>query len=146
MLDGSADLVIGSRYAESNERGDAPWNRYLVRSSVVSILHRLAGIWVSDPFSGYRAMTPGVMSCLDLRGDRYESELEMLFCATRSGMDVAEVPIPKIYGPATSKMGARRGSFLGRIEVIAGYAMTIARGVRRRRTAAPERAAKVSTP
>ena len=52
----------------------------------------------------------------------------MLFCANQSGLRLTEIPIPKIYGPTTSKMGARRGNFLGRIEVVSRYALTIARG------------------
>lgn len=128
ILDGSADIVVGSRYITSNQRGQTPWNRYLVRTASVSLLNIILSMGITDPYSGFRAIAPQALGCIDLKGDRYESELEMLFCAKRGGLRLTEIPIPKIYGPVTSKMGARRGSFLGRIEVVSRYGLTIARG------------------
>jgi len=128
ILDGSADIVVGSRYLTTNSRGQTPWNRYLVRTGSVVILNGILSMGITDPYSGFRAVTPDAIGCIDLRGDRYESELEMLFCARRGGLRLTEIPVPKIYGPATSKMGARRGNILGRIEVVSRYALTIARG------------------
>lgn len=130
IVDGTADMVVGSRYLMAPGRGSTPWNRYLVRTATVLSLRRFAGIDVSDPFCGYRAFTPDAIRSVSLCGDRYESELEMAFCITRSGMRIAEVPIPKIYGDETSKMGARRGALLGRIGVVSGYARTIVREIR----------------
>lgn len=128
ILDGSADIVVGSRYLTSNTRGHTPWNRYLVRSGSVMILNGILSMGITDPYSGFRALTPEAIGCVDLRGDRYESELEMLFCARRGGLRLTEIAIPRIYGPKMSKMGARRGNLLGRIEVVSRYALTIARG------------------
>jgi glycosyltransferase involved in cell wall biosynthesis len=127
ILDGVAEMVVGSRYLATTKRGQTPWNRYLVRSGTVSVLNTILSTNVTDPYSGYRALTPRAIECITLRGDRYESELEMLFCAKRRGLRVVEVPIPKIYGSATSKMGARKGRVLGRIDVVSRYALTIAR-------------------
>ena len=127
IVDGVAEMVVGSRYLATTERGDTPWNRYLVRSGTVAVLNRILSTNITDPYSGYRALTPQSIECITLRGDRYESELEMLFCANQRGLRVVEVPIPKIYGPATSKMGARNGRVLGRVDVVSRYALTIAR-------------------
>ena len=128
ILNDEADLVIGSRYLDSPGRGKAPRNRYAVRSTTVFLVNHILSIGITDPYSGYRAMTRQAAHCMALSGDRYESELEMLFCASRHQMRVVERPIPKIYGPATSKMGARYGAVLGRIDVVTRYALTIARG------------------
>ena len=128
VLDGSADIVVGSRYITSGKRGQTPWNRYLVRTGSVSILNAILSMGITDPYSGFRALAPQALGCIHLKGDRYESELEMLFCANRGGLRLMEVAVPKIYGPGTSKMGARRGNVLGRIEVVSRYALTIARG------------------
>lgn len=133
ILDGVAEMVVGSRYLATTQRGQTPWNRYLVRSATVSILNTILSMNVTDPYSGYRALTPRAIECITLRGDRYESELEMLFCAKQRGLWVVEVPVPKIYGPATSKMGARKGRVLGRVDVVSRYAMTIARETARLR-------------
>ncbi len=127
ILDGACDVVVGSRYMDGGGRGVTPWNRYLVRLSVRAALRVLLGTAVTDPFSGYRAFSPHGIACVQLRGDRYESELEMLFCASRYNLEMREVPIPKIYGSEMSKMGSRYGMILGRIDVIFRYAITIAR-------------------
>jgi glycosyltransferase involved in cell wall biosynthesis len=128
ILEGSVDLMVGSRYLASPGRGQAPWNRYLVRSASVVLLNAILSLDITDPYSGYRAMTPAAVGCIELNGDRYESELEMIFCAVRHDLRLAEKPIPKIYGPATSKMGMRYGKLLGRIDVVSRYALTIAKG------------------
>lgn len=129
--DGIADMVVGSRYLTSRARGKTPWNRYLVRTATVVILNWILGTEITDPYSGYRVMNPVMLENLDLIGDRYESELEMLFCAERAGLRVVEHPISRVYTGATSKMSARRGKLLGRAEVVLGYASTIVRGIRR---------------
>jgi glycosyltransferase involved in cell wall biosynthesis len=137
VLHGSVDLMVGSRYLSSPGRGQAPWNRYLVRSASVALLNRILSLDITDPYSGYRAMTPAAVGCIELTGDRYESELEMIFCAVRHEMRVVEKPIAKIYGPATSKMGMRYGKLFGRIDVVTRYAFTIAKGALGRYTHSP---------
>ncbi|MEN8040407.1 MAG: glycosyltransferase family 2 protein [Actinomycetota bacterium] len=127
VLSGTADLVIGSRYKQRSGRGNAPWNRYVVRCATRGLLDVILSAKVTDPFCGYRAISPDAARCIRLQGDRYESELEMLFCAERAGLRVAEIPIPKIYGPNTSKMAVRHGAVLGRLDVVARYAYTIVR-------------------
>jgi len=131
ILEGTADIAIGSRYIDASGRGAAPRNRYFVRTVTVALLRRILSISVTDPYSGYRVLSGNAMQCIDLVGDRYESELEMLFCAGRGDLHVVELPITKVYGAGTSKMGSRRGAFLGRIDVVVRYAMTIARQSRR---------------
>ena len=128
ILDGSADIIVGSRYLLKPGRGRTPWNRYAVRGVSVAVVNRILSFDITDPYSGYRAMTPRAAGCIELRGDRYESELEMLFCAAHHQLRVQERPIPKIYGPATSKMGSRYGALFGRVAVVSGYARTIAKG------------------
>ena len=144
ILDGNADLVVGSRYTDSGGRGSAPWNRYLVRCATASFLSRTLNRRFTDPYCGYRAMSPRAVQLIELRGDRYQSELEMLFGSVEHGIEVAEIPIRKVYGPNTSKMSARRGPVLGRIEVIAQYLGTIVRETwRLRRSKRPAQASRV---
>lgn len=132
VLDGSFDVVVGSRYMDGGARGTTPRNRYFVRVSARAVLRVLLGADVTDPFSGYRVLSRHAVECVQLIGDRYESELEILFCAQRNGLRISELSIPKIYGSGTSKMGTRYGAVLGRIDVVARYALTIGREARSR--------------
>jgi glycosyltransferase involved in cell wall biosynthesis len=139
VLARTADMVVGSRYLLDAGRGNTPWNRYLVRRSIQAALGLLLTTTVADPFSGYRCLGPDAARCVELTGDRYESELEMLFCADRHAFTVAEVAIPKVYGQRTSKMGVRHGSIIGRIDVVSRYVLTMIReSIRSRSTTVPK--------
>ncbi|MFC2153222.1 hypothetical protein ACFLQ7_01125, partial [Actinomycetota bacterium] len=89
------------------------------------VLRRALGITVTDPFSGYRVLGPSAEAVAVFEGDRYESELELLFAATTARLGVVEAPIKRIYTGATSKMGVHHGRLGGRIQVVSGYARTI---------------------
>jgi glycosyltransferase involved in cell wall biosynthesis len=142
VLNADVDLVAGSRYTGERGRGTAPWNRYLVRCATTELLARLLGRRFTDPYCGYRALSPHAVETIELKGDRYQSELEMLFGTVEHRLTVEEVAIHKVYGPNTSKMGARRGAFFGRIEVIGQYTGAIVAGARNLRKS--ERAGRSS--
>ena len=127
VLDGRADLCVGSRYLHTGETNPAPLNRRLVRSATIAALRRRTGISVTDPYSGFRCFSPRAASALTLVGDRYEAELESFLSVAQAGMRYLEIPIARVYGPATSKMGYGRGRLRGRASVIAGYVRTIHR-------------------
>lgn len=127
VLDGKGDVAIGSRYLTSPRKGATPFNRYLVRRATIAWLRRVLGREHSDPYSGYRIFSRDAMRRLSLGGHEYQTELEQLFDAAESGLRVVEVPIQRVYGPGTSKMGARWGRFGGRIRVVAQYVATIVR-------------------
>jgi glycosyltransferase involved in cell wall biosynthesis len=134
VLDGTADLVLGSRFTAACGRESAPWNRYAVRYITVRLLSQLLHRRFSDPYCGFRAMSRDTVGLIDLEGDRYQSELEMLFAAIQHGLRVVEIPIAKIYGPGTTKMAAHRGALLGRVSVIGQYlGVIVRRSVRLRR-------------
>lgn len=127
ILEGEADLVVGSRYLTTRRRGSTPLNRYIVRTVTVAVIRRFFDVTISDPYSGFRALTPETAGLLQCRGNRYEGELEMIFTARHSQLRIQERPVPKIYGAEMSKMGSRRGAFLGRLDVLCGYIRTIVR-------------------
>jgi dolichol-phosphate mannosyltransferase len=127
VASGAADLSIGSRYLEDPGQGSAPRNRYLVRRSTIALLERLIGRRYTDPYSGYRCLAAGVLAQMRLAGDRYQGELECIFEAHRLGLSVVEVPVAKVYGSGTSKMGAFHGRLVGRLSVLAQYSQVFVR-------------------
>ncbi len=137
---GEADVALGSRYLEKPGRHGVPINRYLVRRATIVILRRLLSRTFTDPYCGYRAFSEKAIDLIDFEGAHYEGELEAIFDVARHGLPVVEVPVARIYGRGTSKMGAQRGRLLGRLAVLRCYAKTIARRGRRR-DAAPARSA-----
>lgn len=123
VLTGEAEVVIGSRYLTDQSKGSTPLNRFLVRSLFTHMLRRRLRQPVTDPFTGFRCMSPLAFETVLLLGDRYEGELEVRFEAERAGLKVMEVPIERIYTGGQSKM-ADTG---GRLRAIRGYASTVRR-------------------
>ncbi|MDP9226805.1 MAG: DUF2304 family protein [Actinomycetota bacterium] len=85
-----ADMVQGSRVLGEFEVESA------VREHGVRLFARListlGGTKITDPSTGYRAMTTEVLRQLDLRQDQFYVS-EMILDATRKGFRVAEVPV-----------------------------------------------------
>lgn len=94
IIDGRADLSIGSRFCNSslglrripriNKVGNRIFNR---------LIGFLIGVRVSDSQSGFRAVKSSVVAELNLNSHGYEVESEMLIKAWKKGARIAEIPI-----------------------------------------------------
>ncbi len=73
-------------------------NRFGLRCSNAT-LRWFAGIRVGDSQCGFRSYPLGAVARLDLRGDRYDLELEVLVKAARAGIPVRSLPIRITYDP-----------------------------------------------
>ena len=110
ILDGRADMVVGSRLLGTFEKeSHARHAGMYLLSGVVSLLHRER---VTDVSSGYRATSADLMRRLTLQQDQYSSEV--LVEALRHKARISEVPITvraRASGvskkPATLKYGFR---------------------------------------
>lgn len=104
LLDRSADMVQGSRVLGSFEVDSA------ARSKGVKVFARLLSVLgrtrITDPSTGYRAMTTDALRKLDLRQDQFYVS-EVILDASRKGLCVQEVPITlRRRGSGTSKKPA----------------------------------------
>lgn len=104
LLAGRADMVQGSRVLGSFEIESS------VRSKGVRVFARLLSILgrtrITDPSTGYRAMTAETLGKLDLRQDQFYVS-EVILDAARKGLRVEEVPITlRRRGSGTSKKPA----------------------------------------
>src|SRR3972149_2147577 len=103
ILQGKADLVIGSRFSGNAPTSGKRFNAAGVR--IFNLMIRiLTGATVSDSQSGYRAMKSEVLENLSLKSGGYEIESEMLVKIARKKFDVREVPVSfeqRTYGKST---------------------------------------------
>jgi hypothetical protein len=104
LLDGRADMVQGSRVLGSFEIESQTRSRGVkVFARLLSFLGRTR---ITDPSTGYRAMTAETLRKLDLRQDQFYVS-EVILDAARKGMTVVEVPITlRRRGSGTSKKPA----------------------------------------
>lgn len=111
LRDRAADLVVGSRFADG---GSYTSPQHRSRRAVVRVLAGYAsqatGTTITDPTSGFRAMTPQMAEVVsDNIGDHFLSDtFELLVRAGRGRYRVSEVPVrmthrqggmPSVRGP-----------------------------------------------
>ena len=98
LVDGAADLVVGSR-----RRGAAmPLGRRCSNWLSSALVARVIGRAVPDSQSGFRAMSRRVAESVRPAGRRYEYETEFLLEAARCGFRLAWVEVPTIYAREAS--------------------------------------------
>ncbi len=102
----TAELVIGDRFGDL---GSMPWSRRLANRASRRLLELSTGQPVRDTQCGMRLLRGRALD-LALDGDGYEAETRHLKAALTSGVEVAWVAIPAIYGDEQSSFRALRDS------------------------------------
>lgn len=90
LLEGRADMVQGSRVLGRFEKESKA--RTLGVTVFAKLLTTLGRTPITDPSTGYRAMTTDALRKLDLRQDQFYVS-EVILDAARKGLSVIEVPI-----------------------------------------------------
>jgi glycosyltransferase involved in cell wall biosynthesis len=100
-----ADMVVGSRFRGTIEKGSMPALHYYIGNPLLTKILNLAfNTHYSDTHSGFRAIKRSAWESLNLRSTGMEFASEMLVMASIRGLRVEEVPIS--YNPriAPSKL------------------------------------------
>ncbi len=113
ILDGRADLVIGSRSRGRREAGAHPWHAVVGTRACVGLMNLLAGSTATD-LGPFRAITADALRRLDMRDRNYGWTVEMQVKAARQGLRVVEVPVDyrprigrsKVSGTVRGTIGA----------------------------------------
>jgi len=98
IVDGKADVVVGSRFTSENIMLDMPLYRKMGLKAINWLSRRASKSKVSDTQSGFRAYSPKAaqtMAVYDSNG--YGVELEQLAVAAESGLKVVEIPATVRY-------------------------------------------------
>ena len=96
ILDGDADLVIGSRYAAGGKVEDWPASRRLISRSGSLFARAVLGLRQNDLTGGFKAWRASTLRTIDFDGINaggYVFQIEMTYRASGSGARVREVPI-----------------------------------------------------
>jgi len=87
---GGADVAVGSRYVRGGGVRRWPWRRRIMSRIAVSMAHRLLGVRVADPVSGFFAARRSLFEDAPFLGLGYKILLELLARHPRAA--VVEVP------------------------------------------------------
>lgn len=92
ILDGEADLVIGSRALGHHERGAHPWHAVAGTRLCVALMNLLVGTRATD-LGPFRAIRADALARLGMRDRGFGWTVEMQVRACRLGLRVREVPV-----------------------------------------------------
>ena len=106
VLDGRADMVVGSRFLTNNH---IPKYRMLGQTVLNLTTNLGSGIKLSDTQSGFRAFSRRAIERITLKETGFAVESEMQFKANRLKLKVAEVPINTIYSEKVKRSPVAHG-------------------------------------
>lgn len=96
VLDGQADIVVGSRYLEKKSK--VPLHRIWGHIVFNFLTNRVSGVPVTDSQSGFRAFSPRALCALSsLHSNGFSVESEMQLQAREHSLRVTEVPVTIHY-------------------------------------------------
>jgi glycosyltransferase involved in cell wall biosynthesis len=117
ILDGEADLVLGSRFLTPGgpSAGGMPRYKQVANRLLTGVENRVMGTQLSEMHTGYRAYSraflmgiPFLRNALDFSFDS-----EVLMQAAHFGYRIAEVPARTIYFESASSIGPRAATVYG---------------------------------
>ena len=100
ILDGRADITLGSRLRERCSAGALPWHQVLGNRLAASLIRFLYGLHITD-LGPFRAGRADVLGALGLEETTYGWAVEMILKAALAGYRVIEVPVS--YYPRIGK-------------------------------------------
>lgn len=117
ILEGQADVVLGSRFLGIEATGMPLVRRYVLKAGRwFNILALGIPKKITDPQNGLRAMTAEAARRIDFHQDGKAHTSEILRCVTRSGLRWMEIPAHIIYTQdSLNKDGTNRTSDAFRI-------------------------------
>jgi glycosyltransferase involved in cell wall biosynthesis len=107
ILNGEADLVIGSRYLK--DFSNVPKRRVYGHRFFNLLTKNTSGTSVSDSQSGYRAFSRKALEVISFSSAGFSVESEMQFIAKEKGLKVKDVPIKIEYLDAPKRSIWKQG-------------------------------------
>jgi glycosyltransferase involved in cell wall biosynthesis len=100
IIEGQADITIGSRLGAKRNSGALPWHQSFGNHLAAGLIRLLYGVQVSD-LGPFRAARANVLRALMLEETTYGWAVEMILKGARAGFRIVEVPVS--YHPRIGK-------------------------------------------
>jgi glycosyltransferase involved in cell wall biosynthesis len=113
ILEGRADITLGSRFGGTSNRGALPWHQSFGNRLAAGLIRLLYGVKISD-LGPFRAGRADVLRALALAEATYGWAVEMIVKGAIAGFRIVEVPVSyhprigksKISGTVKGTLGA----------------------------------------
>ena len=110
IVEGRADLTLGSRLAGPHTPGALPWHAVLGNRIAATLITHLYGVRISD-LGPFRAARADVLHALALKETTYGWAVEMILKGAVQGFRIVEVPVSYYPRIGNSKIsGTIRGT------------------------------------
>jgi glycosyltransferase involved in cell wall biosynthesis len=104
IIEGRADITLGSRLQERRSRGALPWHQVIGNRLAARLIGLLYGLKISD-LGPFRAGRADVLRSLALEETTYGWAVEMILKGALAGLRVVEVPVSYYPRIGKSKIG-----------------------------------------
>jgi len=135
IIEGSADITLGSRLGGGNNPGALPWHQSFGNHLAAGLIRLLYGVRISD-LGPFRAGRADVLHALALEETSYGWAVEMILKGAIAGYRIVEVPVSYYPRIGTSKIS---GTVKGTVGAAWFILSRIMRYYFRRRTAVTPR-------
>ena len=105
ILNGTADVALGSRFLNGDDAARVPWPKRIVLRGGILISWMLTGIRLSDAHNGFRALSRRAVERINLRENGFAHATEILQRVREANLRYAEVPITIVYSAYSRQKG-----------------------------------------
>ena len=138
VLDGQADIVLGSRFLSGTAlSGGMPWWKFIANRFLTAVENAAFGLRLSEYHTGFRAYSRRLLETLPflLNSDNFVFDQEIMAQAVCFGFPVHEVSVPTRYFAEASSVNFERSVEYGLdvLWLVARYLLHRGRLVRSRR-------------
>lgn len=92
ILEGTADVVIGSRFVDKHGTAEMPLYRQIGAKLITKMVNGSAKNGVTDAQSGFRAYSHQALDCLNFSEAGMGASVEILLNASKNDLRIVEVP------------------------------------------------------
>ena len=105
ILDGSADVVFGSRFLRKEDAAQVPWKKRILLRGAILVSWLLTGIRLSDTHNGLRALSRRALEQVHLQENGFAHATEILQRVRECRLRLVEVPITVSYTDYSIRKG-----------------------------------------
>ena len=127
IRDGSADMVLGSRFLGDPLAGGMPKWKFVANRFLTGLENRTFGLALSEYHTGFRAYSARLLRSIawERNSDDFVFDQQLVAQVVAAGLRIAERPVPTRYFAEASSVGLRRSVRYGlaTLRVVLGYAL-----------------------
>ena len=129
ILEGRADMVLGSRFLGDPLGGGMPRWKYLANRFLTITENAILGTSFAELHTGYRAYSRELLLTIPFLRNQldFTFDSEVLFQAVQFGMRIEEVPARTIYSDDASSVSFRQGVVYGTRTLLAAVRLVLHR-------------------